>query len=700
MKKLITLACFYPLFLGLIASSFSAFAIPQESVAGETSVTWPSCPTCDGNLLLNWSFENNVGDTNIPSNWNTYSSSGNAGDVDLRQNSGYKVCGDEGATFSGRGYFYQDVTASQGAVAVLKIFGARHTPDATQKFSVSFLNSGGTELAVADVTIDNIIDNTNTMKLYTITTSAAPAGTTKIRVKGSMAKTGGWIKVDAACLTVTYCEECAGNLLLNPSFETTEVKNSKTVPTVWKVKKTGTSDPVLESSTLYKACGAKGATLGGNNYFYQDVAISAGSNVTLKIWGARHTDYDQVFQLVFLNASNVEIGTFSTDITKDVDASPWGLQKYTINVPFAPDGTTKVSVRGYQTNADAWIKVDQACLTVVEQCACNGNKLENPSFETVTTDWKAGAPAGALTSALPTGGVGCGTKFGVLTGAGSVYQEEAVVKGAKVDLTIWGATSDATKDQFFKLTFYNGTVAMTTTENKSVEVNSVFSKYLTLYNLSAVAPQGATSVRVELVNAPGAAAGTKLYCDGSCMKISTDGALPVTLVDFAVKKEQSSALLSWSTTAETNSSEFEVQHSENGKGWNKIGSVEAKGESAALVRYNFVHAEPANGSNFYRLKMIDLDNTYSFSRILTINLENSEAVQVYPNPTTDYMKLTMGKEKIVKVQLFNSQGVMVLETKPDSSDVINLAHLKPGSYVVKINQLSGITSTRRIQVVK
>jgi allantoicase len=64
------------------------------------------------------------------------------------------------------------------------------------------------------------------------------------------------------------------------------------------------------------------------------------------------------------------------------------------------------------------------------------------------------------------------------------------------------------------------------------------------------------------------------------------------------------------------------------------------------------------------------------------------------------MKLTVGTGKIAKVQLYNVQGIMVLETKPDSSNVVDLSRLSPGGYVVKVNQVNGIISTRRIQIVK
>lgn len=705
MKKLFTLVYLLSLISGIVTLNFSASATPQETKGIAAAAAWPSCPSCDGNKLQNPSFEEKKTNNNEPTNWTAVDEDTRPNEsVALNRDAAYKVCDNTGATFFGKGYFYQDVNEIlEGSIATLKIFGARHATNSGQKFELVFLNASGEAIGSPyTATISNIIDNSNTMVMYTIVTNAAPSGTAKIRVKGSMSGTDGWIKVDAACLTVKTCETCTNNKLGNPDFETTSVQSGVTLPTVWKTQKNNVNATLTtESSTLYKVCGDRGAAFSGNGYMYQEVAVAAGSKVTLTIWGARHeTNNGQEFQLVFLDASNnVKGSVYKVAIDKDVDAAPWGLRKYTINVPFSPDGSTKVSIRANMTSGGGWIKLDQACLTVVEQCGCDGNKLANGSFEGGTASWTPStSPAPTFTSELPSGASGCGVKFGVIAGQGSIYQIFDVAKGSKVDLIIWGATNDASKSQSFKITFYNGNTPLSANA-QSVEVDAVFSTTLTQYTRNAVAPDNATKVRIEAVNASGTSA-TKLYIDGACLKITTDTPLPVTLTDFTATKEKSAALLTWATTAETNASVFEVQQSENGKAWNKIGTVQAMGESSTLARYHFTHDQPAGGDNFYRLKMIDLDNSYSYSRILILNFENTESVQIYPNPTTDYMKLTIGGSKIAKVQLYNTQGSMVLETKPDSSDVINLSHLKSGSYVVKIKQVNGLTSTRRVQIIK
>lgn len=644
-----------------------------------------NCPECIGNKLVNGDFES--GTTGWSKSGGTLASS----DV-------YVECGEKGATFGGNGYFYQDVpNINAGDVVTLNIYGARHETNYSQKFQIQFLNSSGNEVGTPAASqtkaIDKDVDaNPWGLKLYTMT-GTAPAGTVKVRVKGSQNNNNAWIKLDAACLTVVKsCPDCSGNKLTNSGFESGT--------TGWT-----TSGGSLASSTDYKECGEKGAVLSGNGSFYQDVNILEFSAVTLKIFAARKTDYNHKIQLIFLDGTGAAIanqpGSQTKSIDKNIDTSPWGLKEYTITGN-APEGARKVRIQISQTNASAWVAVDAACLTVVPpvaNCNCDGNKAVNGSFESGTGSWTKDVPA--TNYAVETSSKGCGSKYGVITGVGSIYQDVTLVPNSKVNLIIWGGTSDITKDHKFRISFIDKDGVVLSSETKEMDylLNDNYLKEYVFQELTA--PAKSVKVRVEAISSTGNTSSSTFKVDGACLKITPpDAPLPVTLVSFAVARENASAVLSWSTTTESNSSEFEVQQSENGKVWNRVGAVSATGESKELVRYHFVHNQPAEGNNFYRLKMIDNDATFSLSRIVMIHFGETSAVQLYPNPTTDYMKLTVGAGKIANVQLYNIQGVMVLETKPDSSDIVDLSRLAPGAYVVKVKQGSGVTSTRRIQIVK
>ena len=113
---------------------------------------------------------------------------------------------------------------------------------------------------------------------------------------------------------------------------------------------------------------------------------------------------------------------------------------------------------------------------------------------------------------------------------------------------------------------------------------------------------------------------------------SVDQALPVTLISFTGKAREKDNELNWKTSSETNFSHFEIQRSVNAKVFEKIGN-RASNESG---NYTFLDSKSPDGSAYYRLKMIDLDETYSLSKTIAIanNTEKTVVGNFYPNPST------------------------------------------------------------------
>jgi Concanavalin A-like lectin/glucanases superfamily/GEVED domain len=110
--------------------------------------------------------------------------------------------------------------------------------------------------------------------------------------------------------------------------------------------------------------------------------------------------------------------------------------------------------------------------------------------------------------------------------------------------------------------------------------------------------------------------------------------LPITLISFTGKATENGNTLNWKTDSEKNFSHFEIQRSENGKEFEKIGKVE--GNHAEVYQFlDQISSLNFNSSLFYRLKIIDLDGSASFSKIISIenDFEKSIVGQFYPNPT-------------------------------------------------------------------
>jgi hypothetical protein len=180
---------------------------------------------------------------------------------------------------------------------------------------------------------------------------------------------------------------------------------------------------------------------------------------------------------------------------------------------------------------------------------------------------------------------------------------------------------------------------------------------------------------------------------------ATSVALPVTLVSFNVVKEGSVAQLAWITTEETNSSHFEVQRSANGKNWARIGTVKSNGESVVMRKYDYTDVKPLIGENLYRLRMVDIDGTFAYSRIRSLTFEGlnnplGEGISVYPNPTSDKIFLKdVDLTKVNAVSILDIDGRSVYSSKAVSQDGINVRSLSTGMYVLNVKNMDG-TSIR------
>lgn len=181
---------------------------------------------------------------------------------------------------------------------------------------------------------------------------------------------------------------------------------------------------------------------------------------------------------------------------------------------------------------------------------------------------------------------------------------------------------------------------------------------------------------------------------------SSCNALPVTLIDFSGKKEAMISQLNWQTTSETNSKRFDIEYSLDVKSWSRIGSVNSAVESEVINNYTFTHDSPTGGINYYRLKMIDQDNTFSYSKILNLTFEDDLDVIVYPNPVTDVFQIKSEKiHSIALVELVDVQGTVVY-TSRHVTKKIPVYNLKEGLHVLRITKKDGSISKHKMLVKK
>jgi endonuclease I len=171
------------------------------------------------------------------------------------------------------------------------------------------------------------------------------------------------------------------------------------------------------------------------------------------------------------------------------------------------------------------------------------------------------------------------------------------------------------------------------------------------------------------------------------------GVLPVTITDFVAQKQSESVLLKWYATMETNFNNYEIERSPDGIGFYKIGSVQGRN----LANYSFTDADlPTGAIVYYRLKLIDIDGTYSYSKTLPVRLNNNLSnAMVYPNPTSGPLsiKLTEALKTGTTLVMTDIAGRMVkqqLVNKGAFSINLDVSTLPGGRYFISINDKQNI----------
>jgi hypothetical protein len=95
--------------------------------------------------------------------------------------------------------------------------------------------------------------------------------------------------------------------------------------------------------------------------------------------------------------------------------------------------------------------------------------------------------------------------------------------------------------------------------------------------------------------------------------------LPVDLVDFRAQLIDSYVELTWATMSEMNSDYFLIERSLDVINWETIYMMGGQGFSTTLYRYSIFDSSPLVGISYYRLKQVDKDEKYSYSRVVDID---------------------------------------------------------------------------------
>ncbi|MBD1397188.1 T9SS type A sorting domain-containing protein [Pontibacter sp. JH31] len=181
--------------------------------------------------------------------------------------------------------------------------------------------------------------------------------------------------------------------------------------------------------------------------------------------------------------------------------------------------------------------------------------------------------------------------------------------------------------------------------------------------------------------------------------------LPVELVYFTATVRNNQATLQWLTASEQDNDRFEIERSADAKSFEKIGTVKGKGTSSVENKYEYADRTPVQGTVYYRLKQVDLDGEFAYSKVIAVNakgLASELSTQVYPNPFPGMVKLTLTapQKQAAEMVIYDMNGRQVLRKTLELEAGVNsmelqLQQLQSGMYFLKIVS-DGMESTTKL----
>jgi hypothetical protein len=175
---------------------------------------------------------------------------------------------------------------------------------------------------------------------------------------------------------------------------------------------------------------------------------------------------------------------------------------------------------------------------------------------------------------------------------------------------------------------------------------------------------------------------------------------PLTLLSFDGKRVPEAIQLNWSTTNEYNVSNFQVERSLNGSDFTTLSTVSAKNvQGINSYSYNDVDIRATSSATkvYYRLKMVDKDGRFTYSKVVEITTAKNNAAFIYPNPVNGdniSIKLATTNWKQLSIVLTNVNGKACktwnLSSASTNEIKLNIGGISNGIYFLKLTGEKGV----------
>lgn len=185
-----------------------------------------------------------------------------------------------------------------------------------------------------------------------------------------------------------------------------------------------------------------------------------------------------------------------------------------------------------------------------------------------------------------------------------------------------------------------------------------------------------------------------IYADG----VLPNEPLPVSMTMFEAVKGKNEVNLIWQTVSETNNKVFEIEKSTDGENFTTIKTVAGAGNSTSTIDYKTEDFHPVNGYNYYRLKQIDFDGQYEYSKVSVVDFKLSN-IYLFPNMLDQGEIFNLnGVMENASVMIYSINGQLVDSMTLGNENNAIQADYPKGIYIIKL--IEGERETNKKLVIR
>ncbi|MEO8770608.1 MAG: T9SS type A sorting domain-containing protein [Ferruginibacter sp.] len=197
---------------------------------------------------------------------------------------------------------------------------------------------------------------------------------------------------------------------------------------------------------------------------------------------------------------------------------------------------------------------------------------------------------------------------------------------------------------------------------------------------------GTRNIMLDIISADGCSNSTSVNYYPLCV-------LPVKLLSFDAVWKKNYADISWLLENAINFSHFELERSYDGTSFSSLQEINYYSNQK---NYNYPDRTVNNLTNtevFYRLKLLDNNNEFSYSPVRSIKFRQDENISIWPNPFNDRISIKFkspGTGSNVLIKIYNATGAMIMNKKMNLAqnnnfiEINNLTRLATGFYTLQI----------------